>query len=97
MIARRSVFDRNGEYLAVKSFPRAGYDIKPGDKVEARTNLLRHWYKLRRIGLKGDSWTEDRLSGIVKEPAVESKDSSEGEQAPIVSKVFRRKSKAKES
>lgn len=62
MSYQRSVFKPDGVFVAVKPFPRAGHDIKVGDVVEARRNLLRLWYRLRRIGLKGDSWTNFQLA-----------------------------------
>lgn len=62
MFYKRPFFDPNAEYVAVKLFPRSGGEAPElGMPVKARTNLLRNWYKVGRLGVRGDPWTEAQL------------------------------------
>lgn len=64
----RELFGRSKTYVAVRPIVLTSkVTIQPGEEVDeynVRQYQKQHWYRLRRIGVKGAAWTEAMLKDM---------------------------------
>lgn len=86
----RPKFDHLASYVAVRSFYHDGVLMEPGDKVEARSSLMRMFLRSKKIGPVGHDWTKARLEAagvFAPKPAPVEVDEDFEETAPEPTKV----------